>query len=123
MSGTTIHLRAESKPLEHRSALTPRTAKALLDAGYTVNVERSTLRIFEDREFSDIGATLVHEGSWPSVPHDHIILGLKELPEETFPLIHTHVQSVSIFPQSSCLPDHRRDLRIVTKASKIGKKS
>ena len=94
MSGTTIHLRAETKPLEHRSALTPRTTKALLEAGYTVNVERSTLRIFEDHEFSDVGATLVPEGSWPSVPRDHIILGLKELPEETFPLKHTHVQSV-----------------------------
>lgn len=25
-------------------------------------------------------------------PADHIIIGLKELPEETFPLVHTHVQ-------------------------------
>lgn len=32
------------------------------------------------------------EGSWPEAPADHIIVGLKELPEETFPLKHTHVQ-------------------------------
>lgn len=32
------------------------------------------------------------EGSWPEAPSDHIIVGLKELPEETFPLKHTHVQ-------------------------------
>ena len=32
------------------------------------------------------------EGSWPDVPQDHIIVGLKELPEESFPLKHTHVQ-------------------------------
>lgn len=93
MSPTTLHLRAETKALEHRSALTPTTTKALLDAGYTVNVERSTLRIFDDTDFEKIGATLVPEGSWPDAPADHIIIGLKELPEnETFPLKHTHVQ-------------------------------
>jgi len=93
MSSTILHLRSETKPLEHRSALTPTTAKALIDAGYTVHVERSPVRIFDDSDFEKIGATLVPEGSWPDVPQDHIIVGLKELPEnETFPLKHTHVQ-------------------------------
>lgn len=86
----TDHLK--TKPLEHRSALTPSTTKALLDAGYPINVERSTLRIFDDEDFEKVGATLVPEGSWPDAPADHIIIGLKELPEETFPLKHTHVQ-------------------------------
>ncbi len=36
------------KALEHRSALTPTTAKVLIDARYTVNVERSSERIFDD---------------------------------------------------------------------------
>lgn len=79
---TTIHLRAECKPLEHRSALTPTTAKALVDAGYVVNVERSAMRVFDDAEFETAGCTLVPEGSWRDAPEDHIILGLKELPEE-----------------------------------------
>lgn len=93
MTSTTLHLRSETKPLEHRSALTPTTTKALLDAGYTVNVERSPVRIFEDSEFEAVGAKLVPEGSWTQVPSDHIIIGLKELPEkDTFPLKHTHVQ-------------------------------
>ncbi|KAL7268369.1 Saccharopine dehydrogenase [Rhizina undulata] len=93
MSGKTVlHLRAESKPLEHRSALTPTTAKALLDAGYEVRVERSTQRIFEDEEFEKVGCTLLPEGCWTEAPADHIIVGLKELPEDTFPLKHTHVQ-------------------------------
>lgn len=93
MSSTTLHLRSETKPLEHRSALTPTTAKALIDAGYTVNVERSPVRIFDDQDFANIGASLVPEGSWPEAPADHIIIGLKELPEQdTFPLKHTHVQ-------------------------------
>jgi saccharopine dehydrogenase (NAD+, L-lysine forming) len=82
MSGTTIHLRSETKPLEHRSALSPATAKALVDAGYTLNVERSPVRIFDDAEFEKVGATLVEEGSWVNAPEDHIILGLKELLEE-----------------------------------------
>lgn len=93
MSPTVLHLRSETKPLEHRSALTPTTAKSLIDAGYTVNVERSPVRIFDDSDFEKIGATLVEEGSWPEAPKDHIIIGLKELPEnDTFPLKHTHVQ-------------------------------
>lgn len=68
------------KALEHRSALTPTTAKALIDAGYTINVERSAERIFDDAEFEKIGATLVPEDTWRQAPKDHIIIGLKELP-------------------------------------------
>jgi NAD/NADP transhydrogenase alpha subunit len=70
------------KALEHRSALTPTTAKALIDAGYTVNVERSPERIFDDSEFEKVGATLVPENTWREAPTDHIIIGLKELPVE-----------------------------------------
>lgn len=70
------------KALEHRSALTPSTTKALLNAGYTVNIERSPERIFDDSEFEAVGATLVPENSWRGAPSDHIIVGLKELPEE-----------------------------------------
>jgi len=70
------------KALEHRSALTPATTKALLDAGYTVHIERSPERIFDDSEFEAVGATMVPEGSWREAPADHFIVGLKELPEE-----------------------------------------
>ncbi|KAK9494018.1 hypothetical protein V1508DRAFT_383912 [Lipomyces doorenjongii] len=88
----TLHLRAESKPLEHRSALTPTTAKQLIDAGFNVIVERSSQRVFDDAEFEAIGAPLVDEFSWPSAPKDELIIGLKELPEESFPLVHEHIQ-------------------------------
>ena len=50
------------------------------------------MRIFEDEEFEKVGATLVPEGSWTDAPTDHIIVGLKELPEDKFALKHTHVQ-------------------------------
>lgn len=89
---TILHLRAETKPLEHRSALTPTTTKKLIDAGFTVYVEKSGMRVFDDKEFEDAGATLVEEGSWIKAPKERIIIGLKELPEEDFPLIHEHVQ-------------------------------
>ena len=62
--------------------MTPTTTKALIDAGYKLNVEKSPERIFEDSEFEAVGASLVPEGSWVDAPHDHIIVGLKELPED-----------------------------------------
>lgn len=55
-------------------------------------MERSPVRIFEDSQFEEKGAILVPEGSWPDAPSDHIIIGLKELPEDEFPLKHTHIQ-------------------------------
>ncbi|KLJ06725.1 saccharopine dehydrogenase (NAD+, L-lysine forming) [Blastomyces silverae] len=97
MAPVTLHLRAEDKILEHRSALTPQTTRALVDAGYNVKVERSPTsalrkRIFPDAEFEQAGATLVPEGSWVDAPLDNIILGLKELDEtKDFPLRHAHV--------------------------------
>ena len=71
--------------------MTPATVRKLLDKGFKVNVEKSPVRIFEDKEFEDAGATLVKEGSWPDAPSDHIIIGLKELLEEdcTFSLLPT----------------------------------
>ncbi|KUM63281.1 hypothetical protein ACN42_g3834 [Penicillium freii] len=100
MAGQKIWLRAETKPAEARSALTPTTCKALIEAGYDVTVERSTQRIFDDEEFSKIGAPLVEEGSWvQDAPKDAVILGLKELPEDDFPLEHVHVTFAHCFKQ------------------------
>ena len=87
MANLTLHLRSETKPLEHRSALTPTVTRKLLGKGFKVNVERSPERIFDDEEFASVGAALVEEGSWPSAPTDHIIIGLKELEDkDPFPL-------------------------------------
>ncbi|PKY06094.1 putative saccharopine dehydrogenase Lys1 [Aspergillus campestris IBT 28561] len=95
-----IWLRAETKPAEARSALTPTTTKALIDAGYQVTVERSTQRIFDDQEFADVGAPLVEEGSWvKDAPKDAYVLGLKELPEEDFPLEHVHISFAHCYKQ------------------------
>ncbi|KAF2197656.1 Formate/glycerate dehydrogenase catalytic domain-like protein [Delitschia confertaspora ATCC 74209] len=104
MSLPTLHARAEAKPFEHRSCLTPTTAKKLLEAGYPVLVERSSKnpdysRIFKDEEFEAAGCTLVDEGSWQTAPTDRIIIGLKELPEEDTPLKHTFVHFAHCYKQ------------------------
>jgi saccharopine dehydrogenase (NAD+, L-lysine-forming) len=46
-----LWLRCETKKFERRAALSPTTAKKLIDAGFTVLVERDTQRIFEDVEY------------------------------------------------------------------------
>lgn len=91
-SPVTLHLRAETKPLEHRAALTPATTKKLLEAGFNVVIEKSAQSIFDIKEYEAVGATIAEEGSWVNAPKDHIIIGLKELPEEDFPLVHEHIQ-------------------------------
>ena len=77
-----IQLRRAIADIADRSALTPTTTKALIDAGYKVNVERSPQRIFHDEEYERVGATLVPENTWCDAPDDNIIIGLKELPVE-----------------------------------------
>ena len=44
-----LHLRSETKPLEHRSALTPDVVRELLkeNGKFVINVERSPGRIFD----------------------------------------------------------------------------
>ncbi|KAL8833747.1 MAG: hypothetical protein Q9170_004110 [Blastenia crenularia] len=84
-----------------KATVTPSAAKSLIENGYTVNVERSPARIFKDEEFEAAGATLLPEGSWPTVPESHLILGLKELPEEDTPLKHTHIQFAHCYKQQS----------------------
>lgn len=88
-------LRQEQRPLEHRS-FSPAIIKSLVEAGYPVSVERSSkelarVRIFKDEEYETAGAKLIPEVSWETAPEGTIILGLKELPEEDFPLRNDHI--------------------------------
>jgi len=86
-----IWLRAETKPQEQRTALTPKNAKKLLDANFNVTVEKSAQNIFSDQDYQNMGCQLVDSGSWVNAPKDAIILGLKELPEDNFDLLHQHI--------------------------------
>jgi saccharopine dehydrogenase (NAD+, L-lysine-forming) len=90
---TPVHywLRHEIKPFEQRTPLLPENAKALLDAGFKVTVEKSPTRCRTDAEYAAVGCTLVEKETWPQAPSDAVILGLKELPENDEPLKHNHV--------------------------------
>src|SRR5271155_5196718 len=62
--------------------VTPTTTKAFIEAWHNVNVEKSSQRIFEDSEFKHVGVKLEPEESWVNAPHNHIIVGVKELMED-----------------------------------------
>ena len=100
MAPTVLHLRAETKPLEHRSALTPKTAKGLIDAGYEIHVEKGcgkksgTTRIFDDAEFEKVGCKIVEEESWVDAPADHIIELRIALPQPSFAELERHLYEV-----------------------------
>nr|RBQ92107.1 hypothetical protein FVER53263_07617 [Fusarium verticillioides] len=102
MSPVVIHLRTETKPLERRSPLSPATAKALLDAGYTVRVEESPDRIYKIDEFRDVGAEIVPAGSWVNAPKEDIILGLKEIEANgSITVNHTYIHFAHVFKKQS----------------------
>lgn len=108
MSRPAFWLRCEKKEFEKRAALTPTTAKKLIDSGFEIIVERDEQRIFDDSEYEayvvfnlprliynrvhSVGCKLVENNSWPSAPKEIPIIGLKELPVSTDPLPHTHIQ-------------------------------
>lgn len=74
--------------------MSPETAKALIDAGYTVRVEESPDRIYKTDEFKAVGAEIVPTGSWVNAPTDDVILGLKEIQADGSAFIHqTHLKS------------------------------
>ncbi len=91
MSKAHIWLRAETKPDEQRTAISPKGAKTLIDAGFKITVESSSQNIFNDNSYRKVNVELVPQGSWVNAPKEAIILGLKELPEDTFPLTHQHI--------------------------------
>ena len=51
MSDKCFWLRCETKPLEHRAALTPTTARKLIESGFKIIVERDQQRAFDDSEY------------------------------------------------------------------------
>ncbi|CAI7604135.1 unnamed protein product [Penicillium pancosmium] len=100
MAKPIILLRAETKPLEHRSVLTPSSITALIGAGYIVKCERCDKRCFRDEEMEAAGAILVPTNFWVEAPLDHIVVGLKELmPSDNFALEHVHLHFAHVFKE------------------------
>ncbi|KDN39922.1 Formate/glycerate dehydrogenase catalytic domain-like protein [Tilletiaria anomala UBC 951] len=96
-----IYLRCEMKPHEHRAALTPTTAKTLIEHGWDVTVERDPQRIFADEEYEKVGCKLSPHNTWDQVPPHIPIIGLKELPAPGPPLPHTHIQFAHCFKKQA----------------------
>ena len=89
-----LWLRAETKPMEERTALPPQHAKQLLAAGFTITVEHCPQRIFDIESYREVGCNIAQAHSWQDqAPKEAIILGLKEFKADvTFPLTHRHIQ-------------------------------
>jgi saccharopine dehydrogenase (NAD+, L-lysine forming) len=88
---THLWLRAEQRPNEDRTGLTPEGASALIAQGIQLTVEESRTRIIPIDAYRAAGADIAPENSWPDAPRDAIIFGLKELPEDGTPLPHRHI--------------------------------
>jgi len=88
---THLWVRAEQRQNEERVGITPKGAKALLDAGLKVTVEESSARAIPLAGYREAGCEIAPENSWPDAPADAIIFGLKELPEDGTPLPHRHI--------------------------------
>lgn len=86
-----IWLRNEHRTTERRSPLLPDGAKALINAGYTIVVERSRKRIIADSAYAAAGCHMVDSETWVNAPKNAVILGLKELPTMPEHLQNTHV--------------------------------
>jgi len=88
---THLWLRAEQRPNEKRTGLTPAGAAALIAQGMRVTVEESATRVLPIEDYASAGCVIAPGGSWPGAPDEAIIFGLKELPDDGTPLPHRHV--------------------------------
>ncbi|OMH84259.1 Saccharopine dehydrogenase [NAD(+), L-lysine-forming] [Zancudomyces culisetae] len=94
----TLVLRHETKPLEHRTTLSPQVCKQLIDQkGFKILVEKCNQRIFALEEYVNAGCEVV-DYYWDDDAHRNkadnsvLVVGLKEFPEdEDFSLVHKHL--------------------------------
>ena len=99
MTTQPLWLRCETKEDERRSALTPTTARALIDAGFRITVEKDPKRIFDIDEYARAGCEIAEFHSWPDAPRDTPVLGLKELAQPGPALAHTHIMIAHCYKQ------------------------
>ena len=92
-----VWLRAETKPGEQRTPLTPGGARALLDAKFEVTVEESPERIFPIEDYRALSCEIAESGTWTDAPRSAFILGLKELPDDTVSLAHRHIYFAHVY--------------------------
>lgn len=88
---THLWMRAEQRPDERRTGLTPEGAAALIAAGMQITIEDSADRCIPTSDYAAAGCAIAPTASWPEAPAEAIILGLKELPDDGTPLRHCHI--------------------------------
>ena len=87
-----LWVRAEQRALEQRVPITPSGVATLIQAGWTVTVERSAARAIQDQAYEKTGCIMVNADSWhEQAPDGAIILGLKELDPDGPDLKHRHI--------------------------------
>ena len=87
-----LWVRAEQRALEQRVPITPSGVATLIQAGWTVTVERSAARAIQDQAYEKTGCIMVNADSWhEQAPDGAIILGLKELDPDGPDLRHRHI--------------------------------
>lgn len=88
-----VHLwvRAEQRANEERVGLTPGGAAELIAHGFRITVEESPARALPLAPYVAAGCAVAPFATWPGAPHDAIIFGLKELPDDGTPLPHRHI--------------------------------
>lgn len=95
-----LWLRHETKAYEERVTVTPETAAKLIDSGkFEVHVERSPTRIIADSEYEKVGCTMEDTNAWVALEKDDNLLcvGLKELAQDTFPIVNSHAYFAHAF--------------------------
>lgn len=103
---TTIWLRNEVKKNEQRTALTPKNAAKLIEAGHQVIVEKSSDRIFKEDDYRHAGCMIVDTNTWKESNLENCyILGLKELPLNKEPLSHKHIYFAHIYKGQADSPE------------------
>jgi len=92
-----LHLRDEDRTTERRTPIVPGHAGQLVAEGWSVDVESSGKRIFEDRDYERRGCRIVPPRSWIDAEADTVVLGLKELAAEPASLPHRMIHFAHIY--------------------------
>lgn len=93
----TLWLRAEFKPREERSIVTPAAAGELVAAGFPVVIEASAQRAQPLQDYVDVGCKPAVAGAWRTAPADVIVAGLKELDTKLGPFRHRHIHFAHVY--------------------------
>jgi alanine dehydrogenase len=75
-----IYLRSELNSNEYRCPITPQDVNKLITAGFTIYVEFSNNRIFDNLEYIKAGAIITTEPWYVEKFHSGLIIGLKDIP-------------------------------------------